>query len=157
MSTFEELKQIIKNKQDIRDNEFINKLNDDKFKTMDDINNFVDKVIDNNKDKDKDKEDLKKNIINLKEIEKDGYTFGIVTTKSTFKDYKSLEDIENDVPMVTLFRTYMIINKDDDIIDNLFYKQFDEEQFATNYYSELIEYVQNSEVEDIFKKIKENL
>ncbi len=51
----------------------------------------------------------------------------------------------------------MIINKDDDIIDNLFYKQFNEEQSATNYYNELIEYVQNSEVEDIFKKIKENL
>ena len=153
MSTFEELKQIIKNKQDIRNNEFINKLNDDKFKTMDDINIFVDKVIDNNKDK----EDLKKNIINLKEIEKDGYTFGIVTTKSTFKDYKSMEDIGNDVPTITLFKTYMIINKDDDIIDNLFYKQFNEEQSATNYYNELIEYVQNSEVEDIFKKIKENL
>ena len=153
MNSFEELKQIIKNKQDIKDNEFINKLNDDKFKTMDDINNFVDKVIDSNTDK----EDLKKNIINLKEIEKDGYTFGIVTTKSTFKDYKSLEDIGNDVPTVTLFRTYMIINKDDDIIDNLFYKQFEEEQSATNYYNELIEYVQNSEVDDIFEKIKENL
>ncbi len=153
MNSFEELKQIIKNKQDIRDNEFINKLNDDKFKTMDDINNFVDKVIDSNKDK----EDLKKNIINLKEIEKDEYTFGITTTKSTFKDYKSIEDIGNDVPTITLFKTYMIINKDDDIIDNLFYKQFNEEQSATNYYNELIEYVQNSEVEDIFKKIKENL
>lgn len=153
MNSFEELKQIIKNKQDIKDNEFINKLNDDKFKTMDDINNFVDKVIDSNKDK----EDLKKNIINLKEIEKDEYTFGITTTKSTFKDYKSLEDIGNDVPTITIFRTYMIINKDEDIIDNLFYKQFNEEQSATNYYNELIEYVQNSEVEDIFKKIKENL
>ena len=153
MSTFEELKQIIKNKQDKRDNEFIGKLNDDKFKTMDDINNFVDSIVDNNRDK----EDLKKNIINLKEIEKDGYTFGIVTTKSTFKDYKSIEDIGNDVPMVTLFRTYMIINKDEDIIDNLFYKQFDEEQSATNYYNELIDYVQNSEVDEIFKKIKENL
>ena len=153
MNSFEELKQIIKNKQDIKDNEFINKLNDDKFKTMDDINNFVDKVIDSNTDK----EDLKKNIINLKEIEKDGYTFGIVTTKSTFKDYKSLEDIGNDVPTITLFKTYMIINKDEDIIDNLFYKQFNEEQSATDYYNELIEYVQNSEVEDIFKKIKENL
>ena len=153
MNSFEELKQIIKNKQDIKDNEFINKLNDDKFKTMDDINNFVDKVIDSNTDK----EDLKKNIINLKEIEKDGYTFGIVTTKSTFKDYKSIEDIGNDVPTITLFRTYMIINKDEDIIDNLFYKQFKEEQSATDYYNELIEYVQNSEVEDIFKKIKENL
>ena len=153
MNSFEELKQIIKNKQDIRDNEFINKLNDDKFKTMDDINNFVDRVIDSNNDK----ENLKKNIINLKEIEKDGYTFGITTTKSTFKDYKSLEDIGNDVPTITLFRTYMIINKDEDIIDNLFYKQFNEEQSATDYYNELIEYVQNSEVEDIFKKIKENL
>lgn len=153
MNSFEELKQIIKNKQDIRDNEFINKLNDDKFKTMDDINNFVDRVIDSNNDK----ADLKKNIINLKEIEKDGYTFGITTTKSTFKDYKSLEDIGNDVPTITLFRTYMIINKDEDIIDNLFYKQFNEEQSATDYYNELIEYVQNSEVEDIFKKIKENL
>lgn len=153
MNSFEELKQIIKNKQDIKDNEFINKLNDDKFKTMDDINNFVDKVIDSNTDK----EDLKKNIINLKEIEKDGYTFGITTTKSTFKDYKSLEDIGNDVPTITLFRTYMIINKDEDIIDNLFYKQFNEEQSATDYYNELIEYVQNSEVEDIFKKIEENL
>lgn len=153
MNSFEELKQIIKNKQDIKDNEFINKLNDDKFKTMDDINNFVDKVIDSNKDK----EDLKKNIINLKEIEKDEYTFGITTIKSTFKDYKSLEDIGNDVPTITLFRTYMIINKDEDIIDNLFYKQFNEEQSATDYYNELIEYVQNSEVEDIFKKIKENL
>ena len=153
MNSFEELKQIIKNKQDIRDNEFINKLNDDKFKTMDDINNFVDRVIDSNNDK----VDLKKNIINLKEIEKDGYTFGITTTKSTFKDYKSLEDIGNDVPTITLFRTYMIINKDEDIIDNLFYKQFNEEQSATDYYNELIEYVQNSEVEDIFKKIKENL
>ena len=153
MNSFEELKQIIKNKQDIRDNEFINKLNDDKFKTMDDINNFVDRVIDSNNDK----ADLKKNIINLKEIEKDGYTFGIITTKSTFKDYKSLEDIGNDVPTITLFRTYMIINKDEDIIDNLFYKQFNEEQSATDYYNELIEYVQNSEVEDIFKKIKENL
>lgn len=153
MNSFEELKQIIKNKQDIRDNEFINKLNDDKFKTMDDINNFVDRVIDSNNDK----ADLKKNIINLKEIEKDGYTFGITMTKSTFKDYKSLEDIGNDVPTITLFRTYMIINKDEDIIDNLFYKQFNEEQSATNYYNELIEYVQNSEVEDIFKKIKENL
>lgn len=153
MNSFEELKQIIKNKQDIRDNEFINKLNDDKFKTMDDINNFVDRVIDSNNDK----ADLKKNIINLKEIEKDGYTFGITTTKSTFKDYKSLEDIGNDVPTITLFRTYMIINKDEDIIDNLFYKQFNEEQSATDYYNELIKYVQNSEVEDIFKKIKENL
>ena len=153
MNSFEELKQIIKNKQDIRDNEFINKLNDDKFKTMDDINNFVDRVIDSNNDK----VDLKKNIINLKEIEKDGYTFGITTTKSTFKDYKSLEDIGNDVPTITLFRTYMIINKDEDIIDNLFYKQFNEEQSATDYYNELIEYVQNSEVEDIFKKIKEYL
>ena len=153
MNSFEELKQIIKNKQDIRDNEFINKLNDDKFKTMVDINNFVDRVIDSNNDK----ADLKKNIINLKEIEKDGYTFGITTTKSTFKDYKSLEDIGNDVPTITLFRTYMIINKDEDIIDNLFYKQFNEEQSATDYYNELIEYVQNSEVEDIFKKIKENL
>lgn len=153
MNSFEELKQIIKNKQDIKDNEFINKLNDDKFKTMDDINNFVDRVIDSNNDK----ADLKKNIINLKEIEKDGYTFGITTTKSTFKDYKSLEDIGNDVPTITLFRTYMIINKDEDIIDNLFYKQFNEEQSATDYYNELIEYVQNSEVEDIFKKIKENL
>ena len=153
MNSFEELKQIIKNKQDIRDNEFINKLNDDKFKTMDDINNFVDRVIDSNNDK----ADLKKNIINRKEIEKDGYTFGITTTKSTFKDYKSLEDIGNDVPTITLFRTYMIINKDEDIIDNLFYKQFNEEQSATDYYNELIEYVQNSEVEDIFKKIKENL
>ena len=153
MNSFEELKQIIKNKQDVKDNEFINKLNDDKFKTMDDINNFVDKVIDGNTDK----EDLKKNIINLKEIEKDGYTFGIVTTKSTFKDYKSLEDIGNDVPTITLFRTYIIINKDEDIIDNLFYKQFEEEQSATDYYNELIEYVKNSEVEDIFKKIKENL
>ena len=153
MNSFEELKQIIKSKQDIRDNEFINKLNDDKFKTMDDINNFVDRVIDSNNDK----ADLKKNIINLKEIEKDGYTFGITTTKSTFKDYKSLEDIGNDVPTITLFRTYMIINKDEDIIDNLFYKQFNEEQSATDYYNELIEYVQNSEVEDIFKKIKENL
>lgn len=153
MNSFEELKQIIKNKQDKKDNEFINKLNDDKFKTMDDINNFVDRVIDSNNDK----ENLKKNIINLKEIEKDGYTFGITTTKSTFKDYKSLEDIGNDVPTVTLFRTYMIINKDEDIIDNLFYKQFKEEQSATDYYNELIEYVQNSEVEDIFKKIKENL
>ena len=153
MNSFEELKQIIKNKQDIRDNEFINKLNDDKFKTMDDINNFVDRVIDSNNDK----ADLKKNIINLKEIEKDGYTFGITTTKSTFKDYKSLEDIGNDVPTITLFRTYMIINKDEDIIDNLFYKQFNEEQSATDYYNELIEYVQNSEVEDIFKKNKENL
>lgn len=153
MNSFEELKQIIKNKQDIKDNEFINKLNDDKFKTMDDINNFVDKVIDSNTDK----EDLKKNIINLKEIEKDGYTFGIVTTKSTFKDYKSIEDIGNDVPTITLFKTYMIIIKYEDIIDNLFYKQFNEEQSATDYYNELIEYVQNSEVEDIFKKIKENL
>lgn len=153
MNSFEELKQIIKNKQDKKDNEFINKLNDDKFKTMDDINNFVDRVIDSNNDK----ENLKKNIINLKEIEKDGYTFGITTTKSTFKDYKSLEDIGNDVPTITLFRTYMIINKDEDIIDNLFYKQFNEEQSATDYYNELIEYVQNSEVEDIFKKIKENL
>lgn len=153
MNSFEELKQIIKNKQDIRDNEFINKLNDDKFKTIDDINNFVDRVIDSNNDK----ADLKKNIINLKEIKKDGYTFGITTTKSTFKDYKSLEDIGNDVPTITLFRTYMIINKDEDIIDNLFYKQFNEEQSATDYYNELIEYVQNSEVEDIFKKIKENL
>lgn len=153
MNSFEELKQIIKNKQDIRDNEFINKLNDDKFKTMDDINNFVDRVIDSNNDK----ADLKKNIINLKEIEKDGYTFGITMTKSTFKDYKSLEDIGNDVPTITLFRAYMIINKDEDIIDNLFYKQFNEEQSATDYYNELIEYVQNSEVEDIFKKIKENL
>lgn len=153
MNSFEELKQIIKNKQDIRDKEFINKLNDDKFKTMDDINDFVDKVIDNNTDK----EDLKKNIINLKELEKEGYTFGITTTKNTFKDYKSLEDIGNNVPTITLFRTYMIINKDEDIIDNLFYKQFDEEQQATDYYNELIEYVQNSEVEDIFKKIKENL
>ena len=153
MNSFEELKQIIKNKQDIKDNEFINKLNDDKFKTMDDINNFVDRVIDSNNDK----ADLKKNIINLKEIEKDGYTFGITTTKSTFKDYKSLEDIGNDVPTITLFRTYMIINKDEDIIDNLFYKQFNEEQSATDYYNELIEYVQNSEVEDILKKIKENL
>lgn len=153
MNSFEELKQIIKDQQDKRDNEFINKLNDDKFKTIDDINNFVDKVIDSNKDK----EDLKKNIINLKEIEKDEYTFGITTTKSTFKDYKSIEDIGNDVPTITLFKTYMIINKDDDIIDNLFYKQFNEEQSATNYYNELIEYVQNSEVEDIFKKIKENL
>ncbi len=123
MNSFEELKQIIKNKQDIRDNEFINKLNDDKFKTMDDINNFVDRVIDSNNDK----ADLKKNIINLKEIEKDEYTFGITTTKSTFKDYKSLEDIGNDVPTITLFRTYIIINKDEDIIDNLFYKQFNEE------------------------------
>ena len=153
MNSFEELKQIIKNKQDIKDNEFINKLNDDKFKTMDDINNFVDRVIDSNNDK----ADLKKNIINLKEIEKDGYTFGITTTKSTFKDYKSLEDIGNDVPTITLFRTYMIINKDEDIIDNLFYKQFNEEQSATDYYNELVEYVQNSEVEDILKKIKENL
>ena len=153
MNSFEELKQIIKSKQDIRDKEFINKLNDDKFKTMDDINDFVDKVIDNNTDK----EDLKKNIINLKELEKEGYTFGITTTKSTFKDYKSLEDIGNNVHTITLFRTYMIINKDEDIIDNLFYKQFDEEQQATDYYNELIEYVQNSEVEDIFKKIKENL
>ena len=153
MNSFEELKQIIKSKQDIRDKEFINKLNDDKFKTMDDINDFVDKVIDNNTDK----EDLKKNIINLKELEKEGYTFGITTTKSTFKDYKSLEDIGNNVPTITLFRTYMIINKDEDIIDNLFYKQFNEEQSATDYYNELIEYVQNSEVEDIFKKIKENL
>ena len=153
MNSFEELKQIIKNKQDIKDNEFINKLNDDKFKTMDDINNFVDRVIDSNNKKKK----KKKNIINLKEIEKDGYTFGITTTKSTFKDYKSLEDIGNDVPTITLFRTYMIINKDEDIIDNLFYKQFNEEQSATDYYNELIEYVQNSEVEDIFKKIKENL
>lgn len=153
MNSFEELKQIIKNKQEKKDNEFINKLNDDKFKTMDDINNFVDRVIDSNNDK----ENLKKNIINLKEIEKDGYTFGITTTKSTFKDYKSLEDIGNDVPTITLFRTYMIINKDEDIIDNLFYKQFKEEQSATDYYNELIEYVQNSEVEDIFKKIKENL
>ena len=153
MNSFEDLKQIIKDQQDKRDNEFINKLNDDKFKTIDDINNFVDKVIDSNKDK----EDLKKNIINLKEIEKDEYTFGITTTKSTFKDYKSIEDIGNDVPTITLFKTYMIINKDDDIIDNLFYKQFNEEQSATNYYNELIEYVQNSEVEDIFKKIKENL
>ena len=152
MNSFEELKQIIKSKQDIRDKEFINKLNDDKFKTMDDINDFVDKVIDNNTDK----EDLKKNIINLKELEKEGYTFGITTTKSTFKDYKSLEDIGNNVPTITLFRTYMIINKDEDIIDNLFYKQFNEEQSATDYYNELIEYVQNSEVEDIFKKIKEN-
>lgn len=153
MNSFEELKQIIKNKQDKRDNEFINKLNDDKFKTMHDINNFVDKVIDSNKDK----EDIKKNIINLKEIEKDEYTFGITTTKSTFKDYKSLEDIGNDVPTITLFRTYMIINKNEDIIDNLFYKQFNEEQSATDYYNELIEYVQKSEVEDILKKIKENL
>ena len=153
MNSFDELKQIIKDQQDKRDNEFINKLNDDKFKTIDDINNFVDKVIDSNKDK----EDLKKNIINLKEIEKDEYTFGITTTKSTFKDYKSIEDIGNDVPTITLFKTYMIINKDDDIIDNLFYKQFNEEQSATDYYNELIEYVQNSEVEDIFKKIKENL
>ena len=153
MNSFEELKQIIKDQQDKRDNEFINKLNNDKFKTIDDINNFVDKVIDSNEDK----EDLKKNIINLKEIEKDEYTFGITTTKSTFKDYKSIEDIGNDVPTITLFKTYMIINKDDDIIDNLFYKQFNEEQSATNYYNELIEYVQNSEVEDIFKKIKENL
>ena len=153
MNSFEELKQIIKSKQDIRDKEFINKLNDDKFKTMDDINDFVDKVIDNNTDK----EDLKKNIINLKELEKEGYTFGITTTKSTFKDYKSLEDIGNNVPTITLFRTYMIINKDEDIIDNLFYKQLEEEQQATDYYNELIEYVQNSEVEDIFKKIKENL
>lgn len=153
MNSFEELKQIIKNKQDKRDNEFINKLNDDKFKTMHDINNFVDKVIDSNKDK----EDIKKNIINLKEIEKDEYTFVITTTKSTFKDYKSLEDIGNDVPTITLFRTYMIINKDEDIIDNLFYKQFNEEQSATDYYNELIEYVQKREVEDILKKIKENL
>lgn len=153
MNSFDELKQIIKDQQDKRDNEFINKLNDDKFKTIDDINNFVDKVIDSNKDK----EDLKKNIINLKEIEKDEYTFGITTTKSTFKDYKSIEDIGNDVPTITLFKTYMIINKDDDIIDNLFYKQFNEEQSATDYYNELIEYVQNSEVEDIFKKIKEYL
>lgn len=153
MNSFEELKQIIKNKQDKRDNEFINKLNDDKFKTMHDINNFVDKVIDSNKDK----EDIKKNIINLKEIEKDEYTFGITTTKSTFKDYKSLEDIGNDVPTITLFRTYMIINKNEDIIDNLFYKQFNEEQSATDYYNELIEYVQKNEVEDILKKIKENL
>lgn len=153
MNSFEELKQIIKNKQDIRDKEFINKLNDDKFKTMDDINDFVDKVIDNNTDK----VDLKKNIINLKEFEKDGYTFGIATTRSTFKDYKSLEDIGNDIPTITLFRTYMIINKDEDIIDNLFYKQFKEEQSATDYYNELIEYVQNSEVEDILTKIKENL
>ena len=38
MNSFDELKQIIKDQQDKRDNEFINKLNDDKFKTIYDIN-----------------------------------------------------------------------------------------------------------------------
>ena len=158
MDSYEELKQIIKSQQDKRKKEFLDKLNSHgkkRFNSKDDINNFVDNIIDNKSNSNK--EDIKKNIVNLNEIEKDGFIFGIVTTKSRFKDYKSLEELGKKVPTITIYRTYMIINKDDDIIDNLLYKQFKEKNLAIEYYNELLEYVQKSEVSEIFKKIKESL
>ena len=158
MDSYEELKQIIKSQQDKRKKEFLDKLNSHgkkRFNSKDDINNFVDNIIDNKSNINK--EDIKKNIVNLNEIEKDGFIFGIVTTKSRFKDYKSLEELGKKVPTITIYRTYMIINKDDDIIDNLLYKQFKEKNLAIEYYNELLEYVQKSEVSEIFKKIKESL
>ena len=158
MDSYEELKQIIKSQQDKREKEFLDKLNSHgkkRFNSKDDINNFVDNIIDNKSNSNK--EDIKKNILNLNEIEKDGFIFGIVTTTSRFKDYKSLEELGKKVPPITIYRTYMIINKDDDIIDNLLYKQFKEKNLAIEYYNELLEYVQKSEVSEIFKKIKESL
>ena len=158
MDSYEELKQIIKSQQDKRKKEFLDKLNSHgkkRFNSKDDINNFVDNIIDNKSNINK--EDIKKNIVNLNEIEKDGFIFGIVTTKSRFKDYKSLEELGKKVPTITIYRTYMIINKDDDIIDNLLYKQFKEKNLAIEYYNELLEYVQKSEVSEIFKKIEESL
>ena len=122
---YEEIKQIIKSQQDKRDKEFLKNLNGrdkKRFKSMEDVDKFVDSILDN-KPKKSD-EEKRKNIIDITEIEKDGFTFGIVTTKSRFKDYKSLEDLGEDVPTVTLYRTYLILNKGDDIIDNLFYKQY---------------------------------
>lgn len=158
MDSYEELKQIIKSQQDKREKEFLDKLNSHgkkRFNSKDDINNFVDNIIDNKSNSNK--EDIKKNIVNLNEIEKDGFIFGIVTTTSRFKDYKSLEELGKKVPTITIYRTYMIINKDDDIIDNLLYKQFKEKNLAIEYYNELLEYVQKSEVSEIFKKIEESL
>ena len=158
MSSYEELKQIIKNQQDKRDKEFLDKMNSrdkKRFKSTEDLNNFVDTLLDNGTKRSE--EELRKNIINIKEIEKDGFTFGIVTTKSKYKDYKGLEDLGKKVPTVTWYRTYMLINKDDDMINNIFYKQFKKEEQATAYYNELVEYVQKSEVEEIFSKIKESL
>ena len=158
MSNYEELKQIIKSQQEKRNKEILDKINSrgkKRFNSTKDIDNFVDTILDTPVKKEEN--DSKKNIINLKEIEKDGFTFGIVTTKSRFKDYKSLEDLGTEVPTVTLYRTYMIINKDDDILDNLLYKQFKKESLAIKYYNELLEYVQKSEIDDIFKKVRENL
>ena len=44
------------------------------------------------------------------EIEKDGFIFGIVTTKSRFKDYKSLEELSKKVPTITIYRKISFIN-----------------------------------------------
>lgn len=158
MNGYDEIKQIIKSQQDKRDKEFLKSLkgrDKKRFKSMDDVNNFVDSLL-GNKPK-RSEAELRKNIIDIKEIEKDGFTFGIVTTKSRFKDYKSLEDLCENVPTITLYRTYMILAKDDDIIDNLFYKQYKTKNPAIKYHDELIEYVKNNSSEDILKKIKENL
>ena len=150
MDIFQELKQIIKNSQAKREQDSFNQLNGK------DIKDFVDSILDDDIPESS-IEDLRKNIINIKEIEKDCYTIGVVTTKSSFKDFKGLKDISEDIPTKTLYRTYIVINKDNDILDNLLYKQFEEEDLATNYYNELLDFVKNSNIELIFYKIKENL
>ena len=152
---YEEIKQIIKSQQDKRDKEFLKNLNGrdkKRFKSMEDVDKFVDSILDNKPKKSE--EEKRKNIIDITEIEKDGFTFGIVTTKSRFKDYKSLEDLGEDVPTVTLYRTYLILNKGDDIIDNLFYKQYKTKNPAIKYHNELIDYVNKTNTEDILKKIR---
>lgn len=152
---YEEIKQIIKSQQDKRDNEFLKSLNGrdkKRFKTMEDVDKFVDSLLDNKPKRSE--EEKRKNIIDITEIEKDGFTFGIVTTKSRFKDYRNLEDFGEDVPTVTLYRTYLILNKDDDIIDNLFYKQYKTKKTAIKYHNELIDYVKKTDTEEILKKIR---
>ena len=60
MDSYEELKQIIKSQQDKREKEFLDKLNSHgkkRFNSKDDINNFVENIIDNKSNSNK--EDIK--------------------------------------------------------------------------------------------------
>ena len=158
MESFEELKQIIKDQQDKRNQELLSKMNINGIKhynSVEDINNLVDSILGDIPEKSE--EELRKNIINLKEINKDGCVFGITTTKSEFQDFKNMTKPDDSIPIKAIYKSYVIINKDDDILDNLFCKQFQDEKLATNYYEELVELVQNSTLNDIFKKIKDNL
>ena len=150
MDIFQELKQTIENNQMKREESRLNCLKGY------DANNFVNSILEDDIPE-SNIEDLRKNIVNIKEINKDEYTIGVVTTKSSFKDFKNLKDKSEDIPTKTLYRTYIVINKDNDILDNLLYKQFEEENPANNYYNELLDFVKNSNIELIFQKIKDNL